>query len=140
MAQGDGSVFNQIKMGIMQKLYNFHTGGDTLKVSLGTGAIPNCDGSKTIADVVKFTGSGYADQTLANQAVTQVDASDRGKFDGDDIAFGALGPHATQVSYAVLWDDTVSDVLIATWVIDTNFPNGGTYGITWSSDGIMYIG
>jgi hypothetical protein len=96
--------------------------------------------------VVNFTGANYSIKTLGTPSVTQYDttpAGDRAYVDGQDVVWASLGPSATQVSYAYLYDDDdPNDVVIAYWLIDTNFPNGGDYTVAWAAPpaGILYIG
>jgi hypothetical protein len=140
MAEGNGLVMNYTKAACLKKLISLHTGGDTLKVSLVTDAYSSIsiDGTTAITALTKHTGSGYADFSVTNPVVTQDDSLNNAKFDADDAVFTSLGYSATEVTAAVLWDDTVSDYVLMKWEVTTQ-PNGANYTLAFSSSGIMTL-
>jgi hypothetical protein len=83
---------------------------------------------------------------LANNDATAVVATDRGKFDADDVTFSTLGAGTRNVLAAVIVkyvDGGDADIPI--FYIDSGFnpptgvpANGGDFKITWHADGIAY--
>lgn len=111
-----------------------------------------CDTEEDTTFMDQFTtldtmdGANYVDKVLANESVTAVTASDRGKFDADDVTWTALGVGTRNVLAAVVYrfvtDDTDS---IPIFYIDSGFSaptgvaaNGGDFKVTWHADGIAY--
>ena len=150
MAEGDTTIYNQFKAGILRGEYDLATGGDLLKITLHNGYTPDIDTDILWADVSATeytTADGYTagGKTLASQTVTQDDTGDRGLFDADDVAWAALGPLTPAMpSHAIVWDDgqTVpADPLICYIELGTTAPNGATYNIAFSSSpaGIVSI-
>ena len=90
----------------------------------------------------EMDGANYARKALANEAVTEDEANDRGEFDADDVTWSALGAGTRNVQAAVVFkhvtDDTDS-VPIA--YIDTGgFPfaaSGADVTIQWNAEGIV---
>lgn len=124
---------------------NVASGGDTLKVALVTSSYtPNFDTHDFFNDVTnEITGTGYTagGATLASQTST-IDATDHEwVFDAADstwttstitaraaIVYKSTGNSATSplIAYIDFTTDRVSD--------------GGTFQITWNSEGIVNIG
>jgi hypothetical protein len=140
MAEGDGTIRNQFKAGVMTGGYHLGASGDTLVVSLVSDATISIDGSVGIAALTKHNGANYVDKTLASQAVTQDDTGDKGMLDAADVTWTALGAPSAATTWAVLWDDSVAgDPVIAKWVITTQ-SNGGNYTLSWhASNGLINI-
>ena len=106
------------------------------------------DTEKDVDDIDEFTtldemdGANYVRKALANEAVTEDEANDRGEFDADDVTWSALGAGTRNVQAAVVFkhvtDDTDS-VPIA--YIDTGgFPfaaSGADVTIQWNAEGIV---
>lgn len=99
----------------------------------------------TVGDITtldEFDGDGYARQTLGSQAVTAVDADDRGMFDAGDAEFGALGEGTRQIAGALLVkyvDGGNGDIPIA-WYDDGGFPlSSGDITIQWSASGLIRV-
>lgn len=90
----------------------------------------------------EVTVAGYARQALANESLTRDDTNDRVKFDGDDVAFGALSAGET-IAAAVLYVYNASDsaAQMVAYIDLTDTPtNGSTVTIQWHADGIFYVG
>ena len=88
------------------------------------------------------TGGGV----LASEAVTAVTASNRGKFDANDLTFSSLGAGARNVQAAIIVKSIGQDGTdIPIFYIESGFDpptgvaaNGGDFKITWHADGIAY--
>lgn len=151
MAEGDSTgVYNNFKEQVMEGIFNLASGGDTLKIALVTGYTPDIDAHTVWTDVStkECAGTGYSagGATLTSQDVTQDDANDRGKFDAADVTWSSLTlttPTSGTPGHAVLYDDTPTtpaDPLVCSWVLGATTTNGGDYTISFSSDGVLYIG
>jgi hypothetical protein len=84
------------------------------------------------ADFAELTASGYARVALTSEAGTEVDASDWGLIDADDVAFAAISAGETIVG-AFIYIHTGSDGTASVLSIHdiTSTPtNGGTVTIT----------
>ena len=142
MAEGAGLITNWTKLASWTKLINLGAGGtpDVLKMSLVTTAYASIsiDDTTAITSLTEYLGANYVIKTLAGQSVTQVDASDLAKFNGDDIVWTSLGDHATDITAAVLWDDSVSDYVLMKWEITTQ-PNGADYTLAFNANGIATL-
>ena len=141
MASG---VFNRVKANLMSKEVDLTNGGDAIRVALmGIGHVFDPDNNVWLdvsANELGGSGTGYntGGELLANQSVTQDDTLDLAKYDADDVQWLA----ATFSAYhAVLYDDTLlSDDLIAS--IDfggAKTVTGGTFTISWNSNGILRL-
>ncbi len=139
MASG---VYNRAKVNLMNKEVDLGNGGDTIKVMLLDNSHVFDADDNVLTDIsaneILTSGTGYSQKTLANQAVTQDDTNDVGKFDADDVQWTV----ATFTAYhATIFDDTLaSDDLIGS--IDfggAKAVTGGTFTIQWSSDGILEL-
>ncbi len=140
MAEGDGALYNEFKFRLLNGSYNLANGQDTIKVCLVTGHSPDIDAHDDYADVSgdEESGTGYSagGETLANQATSEDTTNDRGKFDGDDVTWSGLDVGTP--SHAIMYDDTVSDYLIAYWEL-TTASNGGDYTLQWHANGIILL-
>lgn len=148
MAEGDGAIYNNFKEQLLNGLYNLATAGHTLKLTLHHGYTPNIDTHALWADAgvssTEYgTASGYTagGKTLANQATSQDNTNDRGKFDADNVVWTSLGPLSPATpSHCILWDDTAaSDPLICYWELGTTATNGGDYTVAFHADGIILL-
>lgn len=150
MAEGDGLIYNNFKEVIMNGVYNLANGGDTLKMILVSGHTPNIDAAHSVyADVSGDeygSGSGYTagGATLANQATSQDDTNDLGKFDADDVTWSSLGALSPATpSDCILYDDTPTtpqaDPLICSWELGSTATNGGDYTLQFGSGGILTL-
>jgi hypothetical protein len=146
MAEGDGAIYNNFKETVMMEMFNLSNGADTIYLTLHTGYTPDIDAHDQWADVSATeygTASEYTagGKTLANQAVAQDDANDRGTFDADNVTWTALGPlDPAAPSHAILWDGTAAgDELICYWVLGTTATNGGDYTLAFGGTGIILL-
>lgn len=145
-AEGDASVYNKFKDGLLNGWYDL--ANDTLKVILvNTDYSFSADGTAGYANVDSFeiTGSGYnaAGCTLAGQSVSQNDTDDTASMDATDLTWANLGTDA--ITGAILYDDTVTDTsddvadpLLIYWEIATN-SNGGNYTLQWNGSGLLVL-
>jgi hypothetical protein len=139
MAEGDGYIYNNFKEQVMEGEFDLLS--DVIKVGLVTGHVPNIDTHTTWADVSgdEEAGAGYVagGATLAGKAVTQDDANDRGKFDGDNVTWAGLDVGTP--SHAIMYDSThASNLLVAYWEV-TTASNGGDYTLQWHANGIILL-
>jgi len=139
MAEGDGTIYNKFKVRILNKELDLDT--DTLKLGLlGAGYTPNIDTDLVWSDVngTEESGGGYTAGGLAvtGGALTLVSASDLAKFDADNVIFSGLDVGTP--SYAVLYDTSASNALIAYWELNTA-SNAGDFTIAWNANGIITI-
>lgn len=150
MAQGDGVIYNAFKFGLLNGTYNLANGGHTIKFTLHTGYTPDIDAhtvwaSSGVSSTEYGTANGYTagGKTLANQATSQDNTNDRGKWDADDVTWTALGALSPATpSHAIMWDDTPTspaDPLIAYWVLGTTATNGGNYTLQFGANGIILL-
>jgi hypothetical protein len=146
MAEGDGALYNNFKEVVLNGVFNLASGGDTIKITLHTGYTPNIDAAHSVwadtgvSSTEYGTGSGYTagGKTLATQATSQNDTSDRGEFDADDVTWTSLGPLSPATpSHAILWDDTPTtpqaDPLIGYWELGVTATNGGNYTLQFGA-------
>lgn len=136
-------IFNSFKRDIANGSIDLDT--DTIKVMLTTSAYtPNQDTHAKRSDVTnEVTGTGYTagGATLANKTVTADNTNNRGVFDADDTSWAAA---TITARYAVLYKSrggaASADELIAAIDFGSDQTStGGTFAITWSSDGILYL-
>lgn len=139
MASG---VYNRHKANLMNKLVDMGNGGDSFKVALldNVHAFDADHDIWTDISANEISGTGYSagGEVLANQAVTQDDANDLGKFDADDSQWTT----ATFTAYhAVIYDDTLGsdDLVVSTDFGGAKSVTGGTFTIQWNSDGIFRL-
>lgn len=142
MAEGDISIYNDLKERILIGGHNLGTAGDTIQITLHTAYTPNIDTHQVWADVSATeygSGAGYTagGKTLGSQTVTQDDTNNRALWDGADVTWTALGALTPATpSHAIIWNTTpVSplDPLIAYMELGATATNGGDYTIAWSS-------
>lgn len=111
-----------------------------LKTFAGTTNVPDINfvsDMEAHADFAELTGavSGYGRIALTNEAGSEVDASDWGLIDADDVAFGALGAGETIVGYFIFihtGNDATASVLQMGSLTSTP-TNGGTVTVTTGS-------
>lgn len=145
MAEGDGFIYNNFKETVMMELFNLANGADTVELTLHEGYSPDIDAHDQWADVsaTENSGSGYSagGETIANQAVAQDDANDRGQFDADNVTWSSCGPLNTAIpSHAILWDNSsAGDELICYWVLGVTATNGGDYTLAFGATGIILL-
>lgn len=137
-------IYNSAKLKILQGTIDFDA--DTFKVALvNSSYVPNQDTHDFFDDITnEVTGTGYTagGATLAGVALSQDNTNNRGVFDANDTTW----PNSTiaNATAAILYKSTgtaATSPLIA--YIDlgaTGSSTGATFQITWSSDGIFYLG
>ena len=152
MAEGDGLIYNNFKEVIMNGVYNLANGQDAVHLTLHTSYTPDIDAAHSVwADAgVSSTEYGTADgytadgKVIANQATSQDDANDRGKFDADSPTWSSLGALTPATpSDCIMWDNTPAapqaDPLIATWELGVTATNGGDYTLDFGANGILLL-
>lgn len=93
----------------------------------------------------EYDGATYARKALTGEAWTEDNTNHRGKFDANDVDFGAtLGIGTRQAKAVIIFKFVTTDAdHIPLFYIDTGgFPkdgNGGAFPITWAAAGIDYI-
>lgn len=134
-----------------QKIANGTIDLDThdIRVAL-VGTSTTCDTEEDVALMNGFTtldecdATDYARVALANEAVNVDTANDRGEFDADDAAFGAIGNGTNftiqgAVIYKHVTDDTDSLPIAYIEFASTLTTNGGTVTINWNAEGIIQL-
>ena len=134
-------VYNGFKRDCLNSsISDLSAAGTAVRVSLHTGYTPNLDTHAVYADVsaTEVTGTGYTagGELLATKTVTLDATNDRGVFDAADVTWTGLSVGTP--SHAIVRDATANK-LIAHFPIATA-SNGGNYTLSWSADGIVYIG
>ena len=150
MAEGDGYVYNNFKEQVLNGEFDLANGADAVKCFMWHTTAPDIDNHTDYTDysanevsdgAVNYTAGG---ETLANQATSQDNANDRGKFDADNVTWNNLlltTPADATPDYCGIYDDThANDLMIAYWELGTTVTNGGNYTLAWHADGIVYIG
>jgi hypothetical protein len=144
MAEGDMVAYNVFKKNLLEGIHNLANAGNTIKVTLHTGYTPDIDthviwATAGVSSTEYGTGVGYTagGKTLAGQAVAQDSPNDRATWDGDNVAWTALGPLTPNTpSHAIIWNDTPAapaDPLIAYIVLGVTATNGGDYTLAFST-------
>jgi hypothetical protein len=139
MASG---LYNRFKYNLMKKLVDLSA--DTCKVILldndhSFNADHNTLSDVSSNEIAPGSALGYipGGETITTPTVTQDDTNNYGVFNGDDVEW----TDATFDAYhAVIYDDSVSDNLIAS--IDFGSIKSvslGTFTIQWSTDGIIRL-
>lgn len=118
---------------------------DTIKVMLVTSTYSaNIDTHTKRSDITnEVSGTGYTSggATLANKTVTQDNTNDRGVFDADDSSWSTATITArAAVLYKSRGGAASADELICYVDFGSDFTStAGTFLITWSSSGILYL-
>ena len=153
MAQGDGAIYNNFKEQVMEGIFQLQTSGHALYLSLHTGYTPDVDahglwGDTGVSTTEYTTGAGYnsgehANNLVAGQDVTQIDATNLEKFDATDHTWASLVPLSPATPSHVLLRDggqtSPADPLICYWELGTTATNGGNYTIQFHADGIITL-
>jgi hypothetical protein len=141
MAEGDGHIYNEFLEKVLNGSYNLASGGNVLKLILVTGHVLDIDNDLTYANVSpdECSGSGYTAGgiQLVGQTVSKDNVNNRSIFDGNDITWSSLNVSAGgDPNYAIMYNDTSSDLLMIAWELTTG-TNGGDYTIQWHTEGIL---
>ena len=137
------ATYNIFKKSIMNGGIDLDT--DTLKVMLVTDSYtPDIDADLDRADVTnEITGDGYTEggATLGSVTITQDDTNDRGVFDAADTTWASSSITARGAVIYLSTGTAADDLLIAykDFGADKTSSNGN-FTITWSADGILYLG
>jgi len=106
------------------------------------------DTEKDVDDIDAFTtldemdGANYARKALANEAVTEDEANDRGEFDADDVTWSSLGDGTRQIQAALVYKHVVDDTdsIPIAFIDDSPYPlnpGGADHVIQWNAEGII---
>ncbi len=138
-------IYTTAKKGLMDGTINMT--GDIRAILVMTNTTCDTEEDKTFIDqfttLDELDGAGYGREALANEAVTNDDANDRGEFDATDLTFAAVGAGTRQVAGLVLYlfvtDDT-DGIPIAFIDDDAPYtPGGGDIVYTWNVEGILQL-
>ncbi len=125
---------------------DFDAPDDIRVILVMTNTTTDTEEDKTFIDqfttLDEMDGANYARQVIANEAVSQDDANDRGAIDGDDVTFANLGVGTRDVQAAVVYKHVTNDAdSFALAFIDTGgFPfsaSGSDVVIQWNAEGII---
>lgn len=138
-------IYNSFKLKLIDSSTKINLAGDTIKVALVTSSYtPVIDSHDFFDDITnEVSGTGYSagGATLASLSVTQDNTDDESVFDAADttwttstitaraaIIYKSTGTPSTSplIAYIDFGTDKTSD--------------GGTFQITWNSEGILNIG
>lgn len=144
MPEGDGTLYNDFKEQLLSAKHNLVNAGHALKVTLHTGYSLDIDahqiwGDTGVSTTEYGTGSGYTAGgiTLANQAVSQNNTSDRGELDFDDATWSSLGALTPATpSHALIWNDgqtSPADPLIGNILLGTTATDGNNYTLQFAA-------
>ena len=135
------AIYNKFRAELLNG--NIDLVNDTIKVMLLKNSYtPDVDAHDFIDDVSgdEVSGTGYTagGATLANPAVTEDDANDKGKFDADDVSW----PNSTITAhYAVVYKDTgtpSSSPVLGVFDFGADKTTNNTeFKITWGANGIF---
>ena len=149
-------IYNKTKTDIAEGGVDFREAGADMRVILvmTDSTCSTEDDTATMTNfstLDEFDGSGYTQQA-SNTAISRIDnqiaeedlANNRNEFNGDDIAFGALGASGTgrSITGAVIlrWVTNFGASVPVAFVDFTDFPaNGSTVTIVWDPQGIIQI-
>ena len=136
-------VYNSAKQKLLDGSIDLDT--DTIRVALVTSSYSaDQDSHEDYADITnEVVGDGYVAEgaELANKSVTKDTTNDRGVFDADDVTWEDSSITARG---AIVYKD--SGTAATSWFIRyidfgaDKTSTEGNFTITWSEDGILYIG
>jgi hypothetical protein len=145
-------VYTQAKAELLKGTIDFDAPDDIRALLVMTNTTADTEEDKTsflgFTTLDEFDGSGYSSPgvALTSEAVSVDTVNNRGEFDADDAAFGALGAGTRDIAAVIVYKfitDLNSSLPIA--YIDTvsggtTFPftaNGSTVTIQWNAEGII---
>jgi len=139
MAEGDAVIANNLKEQLLKKTMDFVN--DSFKMALFTATYTWTPDGADLAysatneiSAANYTAGG---KLLTGLAVTQDDALDLAKWDGNDVSWTALG--AASPRHAILYDDTTATKwVVGHWELATD-SNGGDYTLQFNTAGIMTV-
>lgn len=137
MAEGDCTIMNNFKEGLLNKLYDLEA--DTIKIALYSVALASPDGAPAYSVTNEIVASGYTagGATLASKAVTQDDTNDLAKWDATSPTWSSLAT-ATILAARIYDDTTTPKDVFCEFEIATN-SNGGDYTLDFHADGILTL-
>ena len=136
-------LYNSFKRDVQNGAIDMDT--DTIKVMLVTSTYsPNIDTHTKRSDITnEVSGTGYTagGAALANKTVTADNTNDRGVFDADDTSWTTATITARgAVLYKSRGGAASADELICYVDFTSDYTStAGTFLITWSSSGIIYL-
>ena len=136
-------IYNSFKRDVMNGSIDLDT--DTIKVMLVTSSYaPNVDTHTKRSDVTnEVTGTGYSagGSALANKTVTADTVDDEGVFDADDLSWSSSTITArAAVLYKSRGGARTADEVICYVDFGSDISStGGTFTITWNSEGIINL-
>lgn len=140
-------IYNDFKEQLLKGIFDFHTGGDTIKVALVTSSYTPLDTHDFFDDITNElpTANGYTADgaTLANQVVSQDNTDDEGVFTADDVSWTATGGSITARGAVIYKFVTVAaDSPLIAYIdfgVDKTASATNPFVISWSSEGIINL-
>ena len=140
MAEGDGVLYKNWKLGVMQAEMDMSS---SMAVLLLTGYAPSQsdDFYDDVSASEVSSGSGYTTlgDVLASDAVTL--AGSNAEFDAVDNTWSSLSASGGQPNYAIVYQKNASASaarLVGYWAISTS-TNGGNFTLQWHASGIVTL-
>lgn len=135
-------VYNSFKKDIASGAIDLDT--DTIKVALVTSTYsPNVDTHTKFSDITnEVTGTGYTagGVTLGTVTVSQDNTNNRGVFDAADVSWASSSITARgAVVYKSTGTASTSPLICYVDFTTDKTSSSGTFTITWSADGILYL-
>lgn len=139
-------VYNSAKNAILTAYLATLDARAKLLMSNTTAGTQN-DGVVNVADITTLDlcdATGYADQTLAGEAVATDDANDRAEYDATDIVFSGLGGDASRNYVGVLIidyvDGTNANDIVAFYIEFSAARDAAATSVTvpWNTEGILW--
>lgn len=141
-------VYDNVKAAILKGDLQLDGGHDIRVALLSGGTTADTEKDKVTIDgfttLDELSATSYARVALANEAVSTDGGSNRGEFDADNVAFGAIGGASNDeiVGFLIFRFITNDSDSIPIAFIDnpSELPfttNGGTVTIQWDAQGII---
>jgi hypothetical protein len=137
MAEGDGLIYTEFLEEVMKGSLAMNA-SDSFKVALcDSGYTPNYETHVAYVDLTnEETGTGYTAGGDALSTPTVTKGTGLAFFDAVDLTWTGLDVGTP--AWAVLYDVTASNVLIATYEIATA-SNGSDYKLVWAATGLVQL-
>ncbi len=136
-------VYNESKKQIALAGINFASADIRLMLVDNTTTADTEDDANFIDDFTtlgELSGTGYARQALANQAVNEDAANNRAEFIADDVAFTNINAGTAQAAIIFLFVSDDLDSIPILYIDETDFPiitNGGNITLNFNAEGIL---
>jgi hypothetical protein len=133
-------IFNNFNYNLARKAIDMVN--DTIRVALcSSSLVPSATAHNVWSDISSYeiVGSGYTagGQALASKTVTQDETNGGAIFDAADVTWGTS---VITARYAVLYDVTASNILIACFdFISDKISSGGDFVLQWNTNGILKL-